>query len=192
MFVIDKICPKRIADAFRWSSAIQTYPRQYFATSGSWSQKMLWKLLRLVILPWFCKANALAKCRNRTHWNGNRLSREIWRFRKGKFMKDFFPVEYIGYDGGKKCYKKKYPLDRRISRDKRLVFQCLRFWHLAKAFALQNHGKMTKRNTFHRIFWLQLPDFVKYCLGYVWMTLDHGNASKTRLEHILSITNHRA
>ena len=106
MFVIDKICPKRIADAFRWSSAIQTYPRQYFATSGSWSKKMLWKLLRLVILPWFCKANALAKCQNRTHWNGNRLSREIWRFRKVNFLKRIFFVEHIGYDEKKTLHEK--------------------------------------------------------------------------------------
>ena len=48
---------------------------------------------------------------------------------------------------------------------------------------------MTKRNSFHSIFELQLLDLANQRLGYVWMTLDHRNASKMRLEHILSITN---
>ena len=48
---------------------------------------------------------------------------------------------------------------------------------------------MTKRNSFHSSFELHLPDFAKQCLGYVWMTLDHRNASEMRLGRILSITN---
>ena len=80
-------------------------------------------------------------------------------------------------------------LNRHISRDKRFPFQCVRFRHFAKAFALQNLGKMTKRNSFHCIFWLQLPDVAKYCRGYVWMVLDPRNASQMRFGHILSIAN---
>ena len=80
-------------------------------------------------------------------------------------------------------------LNRHISRDKRFPFQCVRFRHFAKAFALQNQGKMTKRNSFHSIFQLQLPDLAKYCRGYVWMALDPRNASEMRLGRILSITN---
>ena len=77
---------------------------------------------------------------------------------------------------------------KKISAWKHPKFQCVRFCYFAKAFALQNQGKMTKRNSFHSIFWLQLPDVAKYCRGYVWMALDHRNASAMRLGHILSIT----
>ena len=89
----------------------------------------------------------------------------------------------------KKSFRNFPFLNRHISRDKRFPFQCVRFRHFAKAFALQNQGKMTKRNSFHSIFWLQLPDVAKYCRGYVLMALDHWNASAMRLGHILSITN---
>ena len=61
-------------------------------------------------------------------------------------------------------------------------------WHFAKASTLANQGKMTKRNTFHSIFWLQLPDFAKYRLEHVWMVFDSRNASEMRLGRILSIT----
>ena len=46
MFVMENIRPTRIPDAFRESYTIQTCSSWYFAKSGSWSQKMLWKLLR--------------------------------------------------------------------------------------------------------------------------------------------------
>ena len=49
--------------------------------------------------------------------------------------------------------------------------------------------KTTERNTFHSIFWLQLPDFAKYRLEHVWMVFDSRNASEMRLGRILSITN---
>ena len=93
------------------------------------------------------------------------------------------------YSTEKKIYMKNFPLDRHISCLERFAFQCPRFWHFAKASALQNQGKMTKRYSFHSIFELQLTDLAKYCRGYAWMALDPRNASEMRLGHILSITN---
>ena len=105
------------------------------------------------------------------------------------FSGNFCFPSYPMYSTGKKSFRNFPFLNRHISRDKRFPFQCVRFRHFAKAFALQNLGKMAKRNSFHSIFWLQLPDVAKYCLGYVWRALDHRNASAMRLGHILSITN---
>ena len=90
---------------------------------------------------------------------------------------------------GKKIYMKNFPLNRHISHHKRFVLQCPRFWHFAKASALQNQGKMTKRNSFHSIFELQLVRFGEVVPGVVCMTLDYRNASEMRLWHILLITN---
>ena len=104
------------------------------------------------------------------------------------FRITFFFVEPDVLDE-KKCFRNFPFLNRHISRDKRFPFQCVRFRHFAKAFALQNQGKMTKRNTFHSIFWLQLPDFAKYHLEHVWMVFESRNASEMRLGRILSITN---
>ena len=104
------------------------------------------------------------------------------------FHETFFPSNAM-CSTGKKSFVKNFRLDRHISCTERFVFQCVRFRHFAKASALQNQGKMTKRYSFHSIFELQLPDLAKYCRGYVWMALDPRNASEMRLGHILSITN---